>query len=103
MSLQRWYVASELDTVTAGNCAKIYNVRPQDRGMLGYKQKRLNNGLVCKLYSTKEVMKVARSIHFKKEVTTTTSLQKVCKQLGLNTKGSYDTLRRRIGVRMASI
>ena len=50
-----------METATAGDCGKLYNIRPIDRGMLEFKRKRLENGLVCKLYLRMDVLKVARS------------------------------------------
>ena len=54
------------------------NIRPIDRGMLEFKRKRLENGLVCKLYLCMDVLKVARSVHSKKQASTISILKKVC-------------------------
>ena len=104
LSIQKWFLATLKDNVTAGNCGKVYHISPEDRGMLSWQPKRTRaGGRVCHLYSRVEVMKVARSKHFKKEKKTVATLRKVCVQLGIGTKGSYDVLRRRIGVKMATI
>ena len=58
--------------------------------MLGYKQKRLNNGLVCKLYSTKEVMKVATNI-LKVEETMASAIPQALKRKP-EERGSFDKL-----------
>ena len=70
IDFQLWYRASLLETATAGDCGKLYNIRPIDRGMLEFKRKRLENGLVCKLYLRMDVLKVARSVHSKKQAST---------------------------------
>jgi len=92
-----------LETATAGDCGKLYNIRPIDRGMLEFKRKRLENGLVCKLYLRMDVLKVARSVHSKKQASTISILKKVCAQLGVPTNGTYKELRNRISLHMMTI
>ena len=56
-----------------------------------------------KLYLRMDVLKVARSVHSKKQASTISILKQVCAQLGVPTNGTYKELRNRISLHMMTI
>ena len=103
MHLHLWYKASMLENVTAGVADKLYRLRPSDRGMLPFKRKRAASGLTCHLYELRMVLRVARAVHVARPVAEMPLLRQICVQLGINSEGSYNSLRMSIAAHMACV
>ena len=101
LPLPLWYKASLLDDVKATEADDYYELRPADRGMLPFKSKRVQGGLICKLYNLRAILKVARATHLQRPIASLKTLQGICSALGIETDGSHAILRARIATQMA--
>lgn len=91
-----WFLASKLDTVTAGGCGDKYRLLQVDRAMLPYQVKR-TGPFFCRLYKLPMVLKVARLKHLEPCAHANLALlRKICIALNLRSSGRLDQLRTRL-------
>jgi hypothetical protein len=105
MCIRLWFVASMHDRVTATECANLYGLRRNDRAALKSVSKPVKNWpWACKLYSTRQVTKVARAKHGAHRAgVSETALRAACNALGVPSMGDKRKLLERLNVHVAML
>ena len=73
--------------VTASTCTTLYKIPPYQRSFLPYRRRRTRGGLMCKLYSLPQVLRLARRVHLNPRARVDTKVVRaLCAALGVNVR-----------------